>query len=91
MKSLVIRWKADGVKQCSAPDEKGGYYVLATSLPKGRRASITVKYEKSHFPSINVQENADVARKKGRWRKVLLRGKTERRILRFGNFAAQRP
>ena len=68
VKSLVIRWKADGVKQCSAPDEKGGYYVLAISLSRGQRANIMVTYDKSHFPTINVQENADVARKKGGWK-----------------------
>ena len=68
VKSLIVRWKADGVKSCSEETQKDGYYVMATSLPKGRRASITVKYDKSHFPSINVQENADVARKKGGWK-----------------------
>ena len=68
VKSLVIRWKADGVTQCSVQDKEGGYYILKTSLPKGRRASIMVKYDMSRFPGINVQENADVGNKKGGWR-----------------------
>ena len=57
VKSLIVRWKADGVKNCSEQRLEDGYYVMETSLPRGRRASITVKYDISQFPTINIQEH----------------------------------